>query len=496
MGIIQKQAIRSTALTYIGVLVAFVVRTIIFPRALDPDQIGLLDILVAYSTLFAQLASFGFSSATTRLFPYFRDKEKGHNGFLFIALAITVIGFILAVVVFLFMVPGFVESKGDKSPLFVEYLYYIVPLILFSLLFNTLDNYNKVLFNVVRGTMLKEFISRLLVFASIVLYIFRVVDFQVFVLLYVAAMSLPSIIFMVLLIREKQFNVKPNFGFLTKSMIKTMASMCFFGIIISATGIVTLNIDRIMIEDMLGLGQTGIYTTAFFFGTLIILPSRSLVKISSTFIADAWKDNDLPKINQIYYKTCINQFVIGVILTVGIWVNIDNIFIIMTDKFSEGKYVILFIALAYLSDMLSGVSASIIGNSKHYRMQALFMAIMVVLIVVTNYIFIPIYGIVGAAFASFLAKMAVNLMRFVYVWYKFKMQPYDYKTLIAAGAGLLAFGVGFIIPDPGNFIADIAIRSIAVTVVFIPLVLVFKLSEEMNNQFERMLQIAGIRKKN
>ena len=93
MGIIQKQAIRGTIYSYIGVGVGFLITGILFPKFLDLEVIGLLSLLVAYSVIFSQLGSLGFGGVINRLFPYFRDKESGHQGFLVIALGISLIGF-------------------------------------------------------------------------------------------------------------------------------------------------------------------------------------------------------------------------------------------------------------------------------------------------------------------------------------------------------------------------------------------------------------------
>ena len=105
---------------------------------------------------------------------------------------------------------------------------------------------------------------------------------------------------------------------------------------------------------MLDLGSLGVYTIAFYFGTLVIIPSRPLLKISGTLIAYAWARNDLTQIRDIYYKSCINQFVIGGFLFLGIWANIDNILLILGPDYLQSKWVIFFIGLGYLFDMLTG----------------------------------------------------------------------------------------------------------------------------------------------
>ncbi|NCB60165.1 MAG: hypothetical protein EOM46_22405 [Gammaproteobacteria bacterium] len=104
MGIIIKQSIRGSVWSYLGVLVGFVTTSYLFPNYLSTDAVGLLGLLMAWSMLFAQISSLGFHGVTSRLFPYFRNRENGHNGFLFIAFMVMIAGFILFDVVHLLMV--------------------------------------------------------------------------------------------------------------------------------------------------------------------------------------------------------------------------------------------------------------------------------------------------------------------------------------------------------------------------------------------------------
>ena len=52
------------------------------PKYLAEEQIGLLRVIVSYSTLLAQFAGLGFSIVAVRMFPYFRDSKTHHHGFL------------------------------------------------------------------------------------------------------------------------------------------------------------------------------------------------------------------------------------------------------------------------------------------------------------------------------------------------------------------------------------------------------------------------------
>ncbi len=133
---------------------------------------------------------------------------------------------------------------------------------------------------------------------------------------------------------------------------------------------------------------------------MIGLPARSLIKIASVVIAKAWKENRLGEIKDIYIKSSLTQTVIGLFVLLGIMINIDDVISILGKDYIEGKMVIFFIGLSFLINLIFGVSAAIIGNSKQYRVLSYLMIVFLIIVVISNYYLIPIYGIEGAAIAS------------------------------------------------------------------------------------------------
>ena len=87
MGIVSRQTIKGSIYSYLGAFIGFVNVALLMPRLFATDQIGLVNILVALSTIFGQLGTLGMVNVTIRQFPYFRDEKNNHNGFLFFALA-------------------------------------------------------------------------------------------------------------------------------------------------------------------------------------------------------------------------------------------------------------------------------------------------------------------------------------------------------------------------------------------------------------------------
>jgi len=481
MGIIRKQTIKSTIYTYIGVLLGFVTSAVIFPRVLETDEIGLLNILVSYSVIFAQLASMGFNTVTIKLFPFFKDKSTGHHGFLPLALFISIAGFLITMVVFFIIKPYLVNTINEDSPLFGEYIYYLIPLVFFVLYYNLFDIYYRALLNSVIGVFTKEFLQRIFIFGAIILYYFDILSFSDFILLYVISIAVPSLVLAVSLIIDKEFFIKPYKGFISKDLRKHMISVSFFGIISGFSGIVIFTLDKIMIERIMGLSYTGIYATCFYFATLIVMPARAMLKIAGPLTAEAWKDKDKNKLLDIYRKTALNLWIIGLLFFILIWANVDNIFIILSDKFIEGYFVIFFIGLAYLSDMISGANMVILGNSRLYKYQTYLQVVLIVLVVITNLLLIPEYGITGAAIASLISKLIVNFLRFLLLKQKFNLQPYNLKFIYVLIIGGIAYYSVDFISQISVFWIDLIVRSIIIIIVFGVFILSFRISGDINN---------------
>jgi O-antigen/teichoic acid export membrane protein len=497
MGKIQDQAIKGTIFTYIGVVIGFITTALIFPKVLTKEQIGLLGLLVSYSAIFAQFASLGTGRVVIIAFPYFQSKEHKHHGLLFIMLAVTGIGFVISVAAFYFLREYLIANSHESSQLVIQYFHYLLPVILFTLVFMVLDSYYKVLQNAVKGIVLKEFVQRLLFLGFIIFYYYGYLNFSQYVLFYVAALCLPALVLIVSLIKDREFFLKPDLKFVDKDLRKLMIQVGFYGILIGFSGIVITNFDRIIVERFLDVGATGIYTTTAFFATLVVMPSRALLKISDPFISHSWKNNDLKHLLFLYKKTSMSQLVIGALLFIGIWANQDNIFRILPAVYEPGRYVIFFIGLAYMFDMISGAAGLILANSKYFKYMAYFMIALIVLVVVTNIIFIPIFGLAGAAFATCLSKFIVNLGMFLFLKIKYKLQPYSLKYLWVILIAVIAFLAGYFVPASNNLYFDIFYRSALITIIYLLLLLWFRLYPEFNERYSWLIaKIVSYGKKN
>lgn len=460
MGEIFKQSAKGSIYIYIGVLLGFVITGVLYPRLLTPEEIGLINVLIAYSTIIAKLGGLGMQQVITRMFPYFRDEKNKHHGFLLLTLLVSAAGFLLVVIAYFFLKDILLDMGGERSGLFTHYVDMIIPLVLFSMLFGVFDNYYKVLYNAVKGTFYQEVVKRIFVLGAILAYYFSVYEFQGFILAYVLIAAVPFLGLAFSLKNSGKFYLKPDFGYMDKKLRREISDVALFGILAGASGIIVLQIDRIMVYNITNdLGQTGVYSIAFFFGSLVQKPAKALTKISSVFVSEAWKNNRLGEIKDLYTKSAVNQILIGLILLIGLVVNLGNIFQFLPKEYAGGEWIVVLVGLAYLVDMGAGINGQIINNSKYYRWQTYLILALVVMVVVSNLIFIPIYGILGAAIATLVSKTLFNFTKFIFIWVKWRMQPFNNSVIKILLMGAVALAAGWFLPTMNNYIIDMIVRS-------------------------------------
>ncbi|HRG53930.1 MAG TPA: oligosaccharide flippase family protein, partial [Bacteroidia bacterium] len=216
--------------------------------------------------------------------------------------------------------------------------------------------------------------------------------------------------------------------------------------------------------------------------------ARSINRIASSVVAELFKNNNFKELNKLYNQTCNAGITISCILFIGILVNIDSIMRFLPPEYISGKNVILFISAGYITEMATGINQVILYNSKYYYYDTVFLFLVVIVTIVGNHLMIPLYGIQGSAVVTAIAIASSNVLRSVFIGYKFKMQPYDMKSLKLIAIAAVTFLCGYSIPQIPYFIIDIIVRGGVVTVVFILLILKFEASPDLNKKIRKNLQ--------
>jgi O-antigen/teichoic acid export membrane protein len=483
MGIIIRQSIKTTAVSYIGFAFGYINTLFLFPLVLSKEQIGLTRLLISVSFLFATFASLGAGNIPTKFFPYFRDEEKQHNGILSFILSIGLSGFILFVIVFFLLKDVIFTIYSKNSPLLLDCYFYFIPFTFIVVLTTIFESYLIVQQKPILPAIVREILMRLLLMFGLTAIYFGFFTFNTFADSIIIYYALGLFILILYIKKEKILFLKPNAQILKSPHFKEMLVFAGFVIMGNASATIIANIDSLMLSAYSGLGSAGIYTIAFFIAAVIEIPKRSISQVVIPIVSQANKDGDIPKLKELYQKTSLNQLIVGGLIFLGIWCNIDNIFKLIPNGeiYSPGKWVVFYIGLSKLFDMAAGVNQEIVGTSKYYKIDLFFYLFLAGVAIVTNLIFIPKYGITGAAMASAISIFLFNTIRFFFLLYVFRIQPFSLNTLKVLAVFTLTFLVSLLISPFHNFILDILLRSLLIIILFSGLVLFFNISEDVRN---------------
>lgn len=492
MNVIKRQAFISTIFSYGGVLVGFISQFFIFPNFFKKEEIGLLNVLLSYMYVMVQLSSLGFNAAGSRFFVHFRNAKEGHRGFLFLGISVGIIGFLICSIGVYFLKDWMIASKG-KTNLLAANFYFLLPITFATLLFNLFDNYAKNLYETVTGTFLSQFLQRFLIMVSLFLVVFNILDFSQYIWVWVLAISLYLVPMIWKATRLEGFSLKPDFSLMTPKFTKEFATYSFLTILTGFSSMIILYIDKIMLAEISTLQETGVYSTAAFFGSVMGMSLVALNKASAPIIVDSFAANDLKNIDTIYRKSCTTSLIVGCWIFLGIYLNIDNLFEFLPADFEGGKWVIIILSLGKLFDLATGLNGTILALSPYYRYDTYIMISLIGLTVLLNWILIPIYGMNGAAFALALATIYYNAVRYAFLWWKLGMQPFTIDIpkvlLIMVVVGLAVSLIPVTEGTKFKTVIDIGYRSTAITLIYGVVIYWSKISPELNGAMRNLWEM-------
>ncbi len=484
MGVIQRQATKLTAVNYVGAAIAAVSTIFIYP--LDKELYGLWLTLIGMAYFFIPYANLGIRGLAIRFFPQFQNPEQDHHNFLFFLLVSALVCYLLFLgILNLFWDPALrgLESLGFNTELLQIYFIPILILILLLLLNTLLTAYISNFQRIVVPGIIEQFWPKIAIPILVLLGWSGILTFSQYVwgILIMETISLAALLFY--LARLGELRLRPSSLIFRSGKLREMATYALYGTLGNLGSIFAFRIDHIMISLLANVASTGIYGIAQFIGNSIEMPTRSIYAISSPIIAKAWKENDVEEIRNLYHKSSLNLLLLGLPLFGMILLSLDDLFRLTADyeSLKAAAWVVYLIGLGKLVDMACSVNGQIIGYSRYFRFNLIAVLLLAGINVVLNYRFIPQMGIVGAAWASFIAISVFNILRSLFVFIVWRMQPFSWQTLVALLVAALATALAWLIPDTGLPVVDILQNSLIVAGLYVPLVLGLRLSREVND---------------
>jgi O-antigen/teichoic acid export membrane protein len=487
VGVIASQSLRTAVLSYIGIALGYVNVVLLFPRFFTAEEFGLTRVLISVAAVSAQFALVGTVNTIIRFVPRWRTEADGHHGLLGLSLLISLVGTLVVAGVLWGGRDVIVSWYADRSALFGQHYAILIPLLLSETLIQIFQAYARALLSTVVNALLKDVALRLFTVCTVLAYRFLGLSFEVFLTLFVLQYGVLALLQLAHVARMEGLRLRPRWTSLHPDLRTDMARYALFTLTIGASGILMINIDVIMVGALAGLDSTAFYAVAFYMTALVNVPANAIMGIAVPVLADAWSRNDTALVQKVYSKTSINQLVAGGLVAAGLWANEVNLFAMLPESYADGRWVLLIVLIAKLIDVGFGVNGGVIHTSPHYRADMFFNLGLIGVAVLSNWFLIPQYGLAGAATATLISLFLFNMSRFLYIRALYGMVPFSLATLWAVALIAAVAALGHIMPPMGSWALDVVIRSAVVLILYVPVVLWLRLSEDINAFVGRLI---------
>ena len=489
MGVIIRQGLKATIVSYLGVLFGAINNLYFFPMYLGKEGMGLMNMIYAASILFLPILQLGFPSAIIKFFPILRDKPYLGS---FISYT-----FILPLVIYgvFFLLWPFINDLfalvfSQNAELIYQNIFWVLPLVGILVFMNIFEAFARVNYRIAVPAFLRTVVWRLLLSFFVFLIGVGFFSSDYLVPLYVLSWF---IIFLISAIYATWIGkLKPalNLSFFKTKYLKEFNLFSGYAVPLAAGAIVALRVDQLMVASEKGTAAVGVLSLAIYFSALVEIPKRSVVSIIQSVLSEAFKNNNMDEVERLYKRSSLNLLLIGGSLFTLICVSIEEVFSIIprSEEFVVAIPAVFFYGLAKVIDMGAGCNQEVIAFSKYYRANLVFQFIFLLLAITTNFVLIPEYGVTGAAIATCFSMLVFNLMRYLYLYKIMGIQPFTKMSLFVVSILCVFFLIGKFITFDIHPIISILIKSL---IVGVPMFIIFyftKASYEINVFINRTLK--------
>lgn len=482
MGIVLKQSFQNLITTYVGFGLGAINTLYLYVNFMSDTYYGLVSFILSTAFILVPFMAFGVNNTLVKFYTSFKN-EAQDNFLLWMLLFPLVIIIPLTLLTFV-AYTSIADFLSSKNEIVSGYVWYIFIIAAASAYFEVFFSWAKVQLKSTLGNFLKEVFHRVGVMILLIFLALEVISIHVFIksLVLVYVLRMLFMVFYALRLRSPKlssFDVLKNFTPILK----------YATLIIIAGSVATLllDLDKFMIGKYVLIEQVAYYSVAIYIATVIGVPARSMSQITYPMVAKMLNERRQLEMKDLYQKSSLTLLVISGLLFLLIVCNIKSLYLLIDSAYAVGLYVVLIISASKLLDNCLGVNNAIVFYSDYYRIVLVIGIIAVFAAVILNLVFIPLYGINGAAVATFIATVGYSIAKLIVVFQKFRMQPFTRSSAIAFGVIVVFFAVFYFWDFGWHPIIAIAGKSLLMVLVYVWVVFKLNISPDVTASIKKVL---------
>lgn len=475
MGVVVNQSIKNTIVTYLGFGIGAINVLFLYTSFLSDEYFGLVSYLLSTANIMMPLMAFGVHNTIVKFYSSFKTKQS-QNSFLTLMLFLPLLVIIPFGLIGHFAFSYISSWLAADNKIVVDYVWLIYIAAITFAYFEVFYAWSKVQMQTVFGNFMKEVFHRLCTtllllmlnagYLSVNQFIYSVVG------VYTLRMLIMKLYAFSLRLPKLKFERIPN--------VSRILKYTTLIIVAGSVANVILEIDKFMINRYEAIENVAYYGVAIYIATVIGVPYRSMYQIVNPLTAKLLNEKNKIDLKILYQKSSLTLFIISGFIFLMIILNINELYKLINESYVDGLIVVFIIGLTKLSDSLLGNNNAILFNSDYYRMVLVLGVFLAVLTIVLNMVFIPLYGINGAAFATFIAILIYNISKILFVYFKFKILPFSANTIKVVLLLLVCLGVFYFWDFKFHPVLNIALKSLLISMFYGFVVYALHLSDDIS----------------
>ncbi|MHA7138177.1 flippase [Rossellomorea arthrocnemi] len=404
-------------------------------RLLELKAYGDFTYLFTIMTIIGMITKLGIDQGIMSFLPLLNEKDKKKTWGMILFTLITIVGFNLFIIFILLTLSNTSLLNGllknIEKPNFLIFL----PLVLFISTIN-------VFFGVFRSIGLFRFyiflksiiLPSVIALTLVLIFLFNLTnDFFNITISYYIGYTLINILLIITVIKSNytRIDYKDFYNKESLSLLKFSSPLFLSSIL----GILVSRTDQVMIGSILNNKLVGIYNIVFQISLLISFVLIAFNTIFAPKISLLYKKGEIELLENLYKTFTRWITIITVMLFFTVLINGEILLGLFGAEFKIGYMALIFMAAGQVVNAAVG-SVGYMNTMTGRPQVELYTNILTLLVnFILNLYLIPIYGINGAAFASFIAVSSTNLIRLAIMHKNLKFHPFtiDYLKIFIAG---------------------------------------------------------------
>ncbi|SFI08003.1 lipopolysaccharide biosynthesis protein [Halpernia frigidisoli] len=485
MSVIARQGFKYSIIGYLGFLLGTLSAIFIFPY--NMEFYGKLRYIMPMAEIILPIVVFGLSYSNVKFFFSTKNDNK-HQNLLSLSLIAVCINFLIFIAGFFIAAYFFPELKVTQL---WKMKMMILPLVLVLGLSTVFNKYISNFKRIVVPNILDNVLPKIANLGAFFLFFFLAFPEKIALFFFFGMFVLGLIAYYIYTNKLEKFT--PNFStsyFKKDKLYKQIFNYSFYGFLGNIGTYIALRIDNVMIGDYLGFQENGVYSTLLAIISLISIPSMGLYAISAPLINKHLELKEYEELDVFHKKTSLTLFFLGLVLFSCICVGFPFLTSLMKngELLKQAEPVIWILGISMLFDLATGFNGYVISLSKFYKFSTFVMVILAVVTIALNLYFIKNtnLGLMGIALATGISLTLYNIIKIIFNYVKFKVQPFTIEMIYASIIGSLGITVAVMLPDFKSNLINLFYKPAFVLILFLVgnhFLKIFPLEKYLNKEF-------------